>query len=360
MKCCRMSALQRAPLLAGTALLAYFIISCTSLVNAEEITIKETGSTLMLPLLQHWSQDYAKVAPDVRVPTAGTGSGAGISAAIDGTAQLVASDAYMSDVEVMRHPGVLNIPLAISAQTVNYNLPDLTAPLRLSGPVLAGIYAGSIRPWNDAQIAALNPGVTLPDHPIVPIRRSDASGDTFIFTQFLTFSTPGWEDGPGFGTAVKWPDVPGMVAAEGNAGVLQKLTDTPYGVAYIGASFVDAANNAKLGTAMLKNDAGQFVLPTAEAVSAAAAALTPNTPPDERLTLAFAPGEQAYPLINYEYAIVRSQQPNAEQAAALRNFLLWAITPNQGTDATYLAAVHFIPLPTAIRALSEIQIDKIR
>ena len=313
----------------------------------------------MLPLMQRWAQAYAELSPGTRLTTSGSNSEAGIEAAIKGTAQIGASDAYMSDLEMARHPGILNIPLAISAQTVNYNSPGLTATLRLSGPVLAGIYGGRIREWDDASIAALNPGMALPHQAIVPIRRADPSGDTFIFTQFLSFSTSDWERGPGFGTLIKWPEVPGALTATGNPGMVQALSQTPYGVAYIGGSFADDIAKAKLGTAELQNDAGNFVLPTPKTVAAAAAALTPRTPADERLTLVLAPGNESYPLINYEYAIVRVAQKDAATAEALRNFLLWAVTPGQGADGSYLGPVHFIPLPTSIQALSTYQIAKI-
>ena len=313
----------------------------------------------MLPLMQRWAQAYAELSPGTRLTTSGSNSEAGIEAAIKGTAQIGASDAYMSDLEMARHPGILNIPLAISAQTVNYNLPGLTATLRLSGPVLAGIYGGRIREWDDASIAALNPGMALPHQAIVPIRRADPSGDTFIFTQFLSFSTSDWEREPGFGTLIKWPEVPGALTATGNPGMVQALSQTPYGVAYIGGSFADDIAKAKLGTAELQNDAGNFVLPTPKTVAAAAAALTPRTPADERLTLVLAPGNESYPLINYEYAIVRVAQKDAATAEALRNFLLWAVTPGQGADGSYLGPVHFIPLPTSIQALSTYQIAKI-
>ncbi|MGI4941050.1 MAG: phosphate ABC transporter substrate-binding protein PstS [Janthinobacterium lividum] len=326
--------------------------------RAAAVALTETGSTLMLPLLQSWADGYGRLS-GVHLATAGTGSGAGIAAAEDGTVQLGASDAYMSDMEVRANPGILNIPLAISAQVVAYNLAGLSASLRLSGPVLAGIYAGAIRDWSDPAIAALNPGVALPQHAIVPIRRADASGDTFLFTQFLTFSTPQWEDGPGYGVTVAWPPAAGGLTATGNAGMVQVLSQTPYGVAYVGASLEDALTHAGLGTAPLQNEAGRFVLPTPVAIEAAAAALTPRTPADQRLTLAFAPGEDAYPLINYEYAVVRSQQPDPTRAATLRNFLLWSISPGQGTVAGYLDPVHFVALPTAIRALSELQIARI-
>ncbi|MBV8614873.1 MAG: phosphate ABC transporter substrate-binding protein PstS [Acetobacteraceae bacterium] len=345
---------------AAAAVLLALAVSCLPLpIRAGEQVITETGSTLMLPLLQEWAAAYAKVAPNLRLAPSGSDSGTGIASVIKGTVLLGASDAYMSDPEVAKNPGILNIPLAISAQTINYNLPGLARRLRLSGPVLAGIYRGRTTDWSDPAIAALNPGLALPHHTIVPIRRADASGDTFIFTQFLTFSDQGWENGPGYGTTIAWPAVLGAQTATGNDGMVKRLAETPYGVAYIGGSYAAAIAQARLGTAELLNAAGRFVLPTEATVTAAAAELTPRTPADERLTLAFAPGADAYPLINYEYAIVRRAQSSAEDAAALRDFLVWAITPGQGSDAAFLNPVHFIPLPVSIRALSLSQIAQI-
>ena len=150
-----------------------------------------------------------------------------------------------------------------------------------------------------------------------------------------------------------------MKTAAGNDGMVQALAQTPYGVAYVGASYASDAAAKKLTTALLQNEAGNFVSATPASVTEAAAALTPRTPPDERLTLAFAPGAQAYPLINYEYAMIRVQQANPAQAQALRDFLLWTVTPGQGSDPAYLDQGHFIALPTSIRALSESQIAKI-
>lgn len=331
-----------------------------SLARAEDVTLAETGSTLILPLFQAWIAVYAKVAPDTHLTSAGTGSGAGIAQAIAGRVQIGASDAYMSDQEAMANPHILNIPLAISGLTVDYNLPELRdTQLKLNGPVLAGIYSGTIAEWDDAPIAALNPGVMLPHHAIIPIRRGDASGDSFVFTQFLSFSTPDWENRIGYGTTVRWPSVSGELTASSNTEMVQSCVRTAYSIAYIGASFTADIAKAGFGTAMLQNEDGKFVLPTAAAITAAAASLSPRTPADERLTLAFAPGAESYPLINYEYAVVSNRQPNAQIAQTLREFLLWCITPGSGSAASFLDPVHFIALPTAIRAKSELQITAI-
>jgi phosphate transport system substrate-binding protein len=212
--------------------------------------------------------------------------------------------------------------------------------------------------------------VPLPHHAIVPIHRADGSGDTFVFTQFLTFSTPdqqhlttkdfNWEGKTGYGTTVSWPQVADSLTASGNQGMVQTIAQTPYSVGYLGASFQADADKAGLQTAMLENQDGKFLLPTPATVTAAAATLTPRTPADERLTLVFAPGPDSYPLINYEYAVVSAKQPNGQMAQAVSNFLLWCIGPQGGNARSYLEPLHFIALPTAIRALSEIQIAKIR
>jgi phosphate transport system substrate-binding protein len=340
-----------------------------AMAQAAPITISESGSTLIYPLFQSWIAAYAKVEPGLRITGAATGSGDGIDQAIAGHVQIGTSDAYMSDNQAMAHAGILNIPLAISAQTIDANLPELHgAPLKLSGPVLADIYSGKIGAWDAAPIADLNRGVSLPHHAIVPVRRADASGDTFIFTQFLSFTTPdaeentnrGWENAIGYGTTVGWPSVSGELTATGNEGMVQTLAHSPYAVGYVGGSFEAEAAKAGLITAMIQNQDGKFLLPSAETITAAAAALTPRTPPDERLTLVFAPGADSYPLINYEYAVVSEKQPNQQEAAAISNFLLWCISPQGGSASGFLDPVHFIALPTSIRARSEIQIARIQ
>jgi phosphate transport system substrate-binding protein len=349
----------RAPL--RTLIGLTLVLAATTPLYAAGVTLGETGSTLLYPLFTQWIPDYAKIAPDVHLTAAATGSGAGISAAMSGEAQIGGSDAYMSDEQFQQNRGIVNIPVAISAQTVNYNIPGLNnAGLNLDGPTLAGIYSGKIKTWDAPPIAALNPGVQLPHQPIVPIRRAEGSGDTFIFTQFLDFSTQTWEDKIGYGTSVKWPAVAAERSAAGNDGMVKALAATPFSVGYIGVSFRDAIGAAGLGTAKLKNQSGRFLLPTADTINATASSLDQRTPPDERLTLVFAPGEESYPLINYEYVVVSTRQPNAQTAAALRRFLLWAVSLQGGNAAKYLDSVGFIALPDFIRALSEKQISLIK
>lgn len=325
---------------------------------SSKVTLQETGSTLLYPLFNIWAPAYQQTHQGVRITTDGTGSGTGISQALAGTVQIGASDAYLSPQDVTQNPGAMDIPLAISAQVIAYNLPGLgVAHLKLSGPVLAAIYTGQISHWNDPRIAALNPGVTLPDLTITPLHRSDASGDTFIFSQYLSFTTPSWNASPGYGTGITFPSVATAIGETGNSGMVTGLNATKGAIAYVGISYSASLAADHLAYAQLLNKSGQYVLPTPQTIDAAAAALVPQTPPSEALSLIYAPGQSAYPLINYEYAIVTQQQASSQIAAAVKAFLTWALTT--GNAPTYLNQVHFVPLPTAIVKLSETQVAKI-
>jgi len=324
-------------------------------------TLLETGSSLLYPLMNLWVADYTKGRSDVQITTQSTGSGTGISQAIAGVAQIGASDAYMSDAQ-RAQSRMFNIPLAISAQQVNYNIPGLNdVHLNLSGPVLAGIYSGTIAYWDDAKIKAINKqyGSKLPHQAIVPIHRADGSGDTFLFTQYLSKSDTTWASGPDFGTTISWPSVGSAVGATGNPGMVQTCQNTQYSVAYIGVSFLDQTKKAGLGYAALENAAGKFLLPTESNISAAAAQLDEKTPADEVLSLIFAPGASSYPIINYEYAIVNPKQGEGK-ADELKKFLSWVLSADGGQSGKFLNAVHFLPLPPNVLKLSKAQVAQIQ
>ncbi len=342
-------------------LLAPSLAPSPALATRRPAVLSETGSTLLYPLFNLWAARYTRLDHDVRITTEATGSGTGIAQALAGLVSLGASDAYLSNFLAQKNPGLLNIPLAISSQTINYHLPHLDGrSLRLSGPVLAAIYDGQIRRWDAPAIAALNPGVPLPNHRIVVVHRSDGSGDTFIFTQYLSFTTPGWEQSVGYGTTVNWPAVAGEIGATGNPGMVQALDTTPYAIAYVGVSYARAIRREHLGTARLENRDGRFVSLTPATVEAAARARRAKTPASERLSLVDAPGANAYPIVNYEYVMVRVHQPSARIAQALRRFLTWCLNPRGGSARTFLDAVGFVGLPKSVRQLSRRQIARIR
>ena len=343
-----------------TATLALCTMAGAHAAMAAQERLLETGSSLLYPLFNLWVPVYAKSHPGVQITTQSTGSGTGISQAVSGIAQIGASDAYMSPALVRMHPTMLNIPLAISSQMINYNVPGLNRiHLKLSGPVLAAMYSGRVRYWNDPMIARLNPRVRLPHEPIILVHRTDGSGDTFIFTQYLSFSTPAWMNSVSYGTSVSWPAVEGGIGAEGNPGMVNACKGTPYSIAYIGISYKSATEKAGLGEAAIQNRAGEFVLPTPATVQAAVNATATHTPRNERISLIFAPGKDSYPIINYEYAIVNAAQPNAATAAAMREFFNWALSPTEGNSERFMKPVGFVALPTPIVALSKTQVAAI-
>lgn len=327
------------------------------------VSISEAGSTLLEPLFNIWAPAYEKQYPNISVTPAGGGSGAGIAGAAGGTVDIGASDAYLSSSQVAKTPTLLNIPLAISAQMINYNIPGVSGNLKLNGQVLSQIYQGKITNWNDKAITSINPGIALPNLKIVPLHRSDGSGDTFIFTQYLSKADPnGWggPNGPQFGTTVAFPAVPGALGENGNGGMVSACQATPGCLAYIGISFLSQTQSAKLGEAALGNASGTYLLPTPASIGAEAASLVSKTPANEALSLVYGPDPQGYPIINYEYAMVNSKQPNATKAQAVRALLTWAIDPKYGNAPNYLNQVNFQPLPTSVSSLSLAQIKEIQ
>jgi phosphate transport system substrate-binding protein len=326
-------------------------------------SLTETGSTLLFPLFGTWATAYQKQfidasgAPIVTITTGGTGSGTGITDAATGTVNMGASDAYLSSANLQQYPGLLNIALAISAQQINYNVPGVKN-LNLNGSVLAEIYSGKITNWNDPAIKKLNPGVSLPNLKIIPLHRAESSGDTFLFTSYMNAQDPsGWQ-AANVNTTVSWPSVSGALAETGNSGMVEGCQANKGCIAYIGISYLQKTQAAGLGTASLANKAGKFLQPTTAAIKAAAAALTAKTPPSEALSMINGPASDGYPIVNYEYAIVKKTQSDAVKAEDIRAFLHWIVHTGQDT-ATYLDPVDFQPLPASVVQLSDNQIAKI-
>jgi len=307
-------------------------------------TVTETGSTLLYPLFNLWAGGYGTTYPSVTIQTAGTGSGTGISEATNGTIDIGASDAYLS-------------PSDVTA----YNVPGVLSHLKLSGKVLSEIYQGTVTKWNASQIASLNPGVTLPSIPIVTLHRSDSSGDTFLFTTYLSKTDPsGWGTKIGFNTTVPWPAAPGALGEEGNSGMVSGCKATPGCIAYIGISYLTQALQSGLGYAQLENAKGQYVVPTPASIAAEAAAFVKKTPANGTISLIYGPASGGYPIINYEYAIVNAKQSSSSTAKNVRSVLEWAVNLTDGNSASYLAQVNFEALPPSVVAQSLKQIKKIK
>jgi phosphate transport system substrate-binding protein len=326
------------------------------------VSIFETGSTLLYPLFQLWSSAYHSKYSNIKVVPSGTGSGTGISDASDGIVDIGASDAYLSGTQVSEHPGLKNIALAISAQQINYNVPGVNKThLKLSGQVISEIYQGKITTWNDPAISKLNPDVNLPADKIIALHRSDSSGDTFIFSSYLTAADPkGWGQSIGYGTSIGFPSISNALGETGNGGMVTGCAATPGCIAYIGISYLGKTQADGLGEAMVENKSGKFLLPTSTTVSAEAAALEKKTPANETLSMIYDSAPNGYPIINYEYAIIPPKELNNTHAQAVRAFLAWAVDPKNGSASSFLNQVNFQPLTPAVAALSLAQIAQIK
>jgi phosphate transport system substrate-binding protein len=321
--------------------------------------LSETGSTLLYPVLRNWAAAYRQQHSNVSIATAATGSGKGIAEASAGHVDIGASDAYLSSGDLITNPAMVNIPLAVSAQQVNYNLPGLRpgTHLKLNGKILALMYQGSITSWNDPRIAAINPRVALPHTRVVPLHRADSSGDTFLFTSYLSTQDAPWDRVTGYGTTVNWPPVPGARAETRNTGMVAGCKATPGCVAYIGIAYLTSATNGGLGYASLRNALGDYEPPTPKTIGTAVTSFVSTTPVSETISMVDGPAVTGYPIVNYEYAIVSTRQRSAAKARDIKAFLHWVIT--EGNAPQYLDQFRFQPLPASIVSLSDAQIAKI-
>ena len=320
-------------------------------------TLTETGSSLMAPLFALWAPAYHARFSQVTLRTTSSSSGEGISSAAAGQADIGASDAFLSPATLAKYSSLVNIPLAVAALMVVYNVPGISASahLRLDGTVLARIFSGKIGRWDDPAIAALNPGVTLPGAAIVPVHRADSSGSTFLFTSYLNAQDPSDWSSSLIGTTVAWPRPPGARGATGSDAIVSSVKSASGAIGYLGVSYLSQVKGANEGEAALGNSAGRFVLPAGRAIQASLASFT-STPASETISLINGSAAQAYPIINYEYAVVNTSQPSATRAQDLRAFLSWAVT----AGTAQLATVNFQPLPPSVVTLSDAQIAKIK
>jgi phosphate transport system substrate-binding protein len=320
--------------------------------SGKEIT--ETGSTLLFPLFGDWQNAYSTVNTKVTITSGSTGSGIGIADASEGLVNIGASDAYLSSTDLSEYPGLLNIPLTVAAVDVNYNVTGVTKPLDLNGTVLAEIYTGKITTWNDSAIAKLNPGVKLPAEKIVTEHRADGSGSTFLFTSYLNAQDPAAWPSSDIGTTITWPVVPGQLAETGSGGMLSACGTTKGCIAYLGISYLTKATAANLGTASLADKSGTFEQPTPATIGSALSsfAAAPATGAESLIN-----SSSGYPIINYEYAIVKKTQPSAAEATAVKAFLSWVETT--GDTSTYLTSVGFLPLPSATGSVATALVNSI-
>lgn len=315
--------------------------------SAKELT--GAGATFPYPLYSKWFDVYNQKS-GVKINYQSVGSGAGIQQLTQKTVDFGASDAPMSD-EQLKSAGadVLHVPTVMGAVAVTYNLQGVDKGLKLSGDTLSGIFLGTIKKWNDPKIAADNAGTTLPNVDIAVVHRSDGSGTTNIFTDYLSSVSPDWKSKVGKGTSVNWPV---GLGAKGNEGVTGQVKQTPGGVGYVELAY--AVQN-KLPYAFMKNQAGQFVEPTLDSTTAAAAASASKMPEDLRVSIVNAPGDKSYPISGYTYILVYQQQTDAGKGKALVDFLWWAVHDGEA----YAKDLLYAPLPSDVVTKDEAKIKSI-
>ncbi len=299
--------------------------------------INGAGSTFIYPLASKMFSDYAAIDPKVRFNYQSIGSGAGIRQITDRTVDFGASDATLTDEQLAKAPGLLHLPAILGAVAVAYNLPG-QPKLRLTPNALAGIYLGEITSWNDPAIASANPGVELPAIPIAVVHRSDGSGTTAIFTDYLAKVSGTWATKVHHGTAVRWPV---GLGGKGNEGVAGQLTQLPGAIGYV--ELVYATQN-HLSVAELQNKAGEFVAPSIASTTAAAAGVVDAMPDDLRMSVTDSPGKGAYPIAGFTYLLVFQEQTDPVKGPALARFLWWESHAGQAEAAPLMYA----PLPDGV------------
>jgi phosphate transport system substrate-binding protein len=316
-----------------------------------ETLINGAGATFPYPLYSKWFAEYAKVDTSVKFNYQSIGSGGGIKQISAQTVDFGASDKFLSDDELKAAPGkLIHIPTVMGAVVVTYNIPGVAKGLKLNSEDVANIYLGKITMWNDPKIADDNPGVKLPAKPIIVVHRSDGSGTTSIFTDYLTGVNAEWAKSVGKGASVKWPV---GLGGKGNEGVAGQIKTTPYSLGYVELAY---AFENKLPYASLKNLSGNFVEPSIHSTSAAAAAATKHMPADYRISLVNQPGKDAYPIVGFTWLLVYEQQKDALKGKKLVEFLNWSLHKGQKMAAPMLYA----PLPDSVLKMVEKTVKAIR
>jgi phosphate transport system substrate-binding protein len=301
-----------------------------------QMLINGAGATFPYPLYSKWFDEYAKLDPSVRFNYQSIGSGGGQKQILAQTVDFGASDGPMSDENLAKAPSkLLHIPTVAGAVVVTYNLPNSPA-LKLDGPVIADIFMGKIISWNDARIAALNPGVKLPSIDAVVVHRSDGSGTSYIFTDFLSKVSKNWETKVGRNTSVKWPT---GLGAKGNEGVAGQVKQLPGTIGYVELAY---AHQNKLPVAQVKNAAGNFVTPSLESITEALSAA--KIPDDFRFSMVNPAGEKAYPISGATWLLVYVQQSDPAKGKKLVEFLQWALTKGEAMAS----ALDYAPLPETL------------
>ena len=300
-----------------------------------QTTLNGAGATFPNPMYQKWFSEYHKAHPDIQFNYQSIGSGGGIRQVLAQTVDFGASDGPMTDEQLAQaKTKILHIPTVLGAVVPAYNVPGVTGELKFTPEALAGIFLGKITTWNDPAIAKANPGVNLPNQTILVIHRSDGSGTTYIFTDYLSKVSPDWQSGPGKGTSVKWPVGLGGKGNEGVAGMIRQMQG---GIGYI--ELIYAVQN-KIDYGSVRNAAGVFVKASLDSVTAAAASAK-SMPADFRVSITNAPGKDAYPISSFTWLLIPEKSKEAAKGKILADFLTWMVDDGQKMTSE----LAYAPLP---------------
>ena len=335
----------------GVLVLGLIALACTGGGGGTgSVSLQGAGATFPNPLYQKWLSEYGKTHANIKIDYQSIGSGGGIKQLKEQTVDFGASDAPMKDEDLKSAPGeIVHIPTVLGAVVITYNLQGINQPLRFSPDVLADIFLGKIKKWNDPKIVADNPGVTLPANDITVVHRSDGSGTSAVFTDYLSKVSPEWKEKVGSGTSPSWPI---GLGGKGNDGVTGQVKNTPNTIGYIELAY--AVQN-KLPVAQIKNSSGSYVTPSIDGVTAAASASAANTPEDLRVSITNAAGAQAYPISSYTYILLYKNQKDAGKGKALVDFLWWGLHDGEG----FAKDLQYAPLPADIVKRAEAKINSI-
>jgi phosphate transport system substrate-binding protein len=310
--------------------------------GANAQNLNGAGATFPYPIYSKWFSEYKEVNPGVQINYQSIGSGGGIQQVTSGTVDFGAADVPMTDEQLAKAKvKVMALPTVLGAVVPVYNIPGVNKDLNFSGDVIADIYLGKISSWNDPRIAKDNPGVSLPNNAILPVYRSEGSGTTFIFTDYLSKVSPDFKSKVGAGAAVKWPT---GIGQKGNEGVAGMVRQTPNTFGYVELIY---AQQNKMSYGSVKNAAGKFVKASTESVTAAAASAAKSMPPDYRVSITNAAGPDAYPISSFTWLLIPTHATDAAKTKALVGFLNWMLDHGE----TEAASLSYAPLPPQVQEM---------
>jgi phosphate transport system substrate-binding protein len=333
----------------ATSLLALAVFSISACNSSSNVALAGAGSTFVYPLMTRWVQDFSQSHPSVQINYQSIGSGGGVQQVRSNTVDFGASDAPLSDQQLKEMPPVIQIPETAGPVCITYNLPSLSQPLQLSAESLAGIFMGTIKNWQDPALKADNPGVALPTQPIVVVHRAESSGTTNAFTTYLSAVSPDWQSKVGKGNNVSWPV---GLGGKGSEGVTGQLRQAPGAIGYVELTY---AQQNKLPEAKIKNQAGNYIAPTAQSTTAAINAFTAQLSQDPRQPIVNPPANatDAYPISTLTFLIIPKDGPDKAKRAALKSFVQYIIGDGQSVAGT----LNYAPLPDGMKQFDQQQIS---